>query len=167
MDVDEDFSMLQWQRSRDASLDSVHAWVGMIARQIQPFVDLLSTAKPSDLSNLELPAELPKAWLHLIMSLVVCTDDLASFEWQITTCSDLLDKGMRQVVRNVDRKSLLEGLVVAPTELALLISIQLLQDVTKVLPDISESYWEYLKGLVSRPSINSIHLSLLIVLPGV
>lgn len=87
------------------------------------------------------------------MALVFCTEEeLTRFDLLMAKFSELLNEGMRKIVRSINQKSLLENLVLSPTELALMISFHLLQDVTRTFPGVSESYWEYLMGLVSHPN---------------
>ena len=128
----------KYQRGRRnyyTCLDEILYWLEKAARRIEPFRELFLTAGASDISNLELPAELPKAWLHLLMSLVYCTEEeLTDFDRHVRRFNELLDEGMRKIVRGVSKGSLLENLVVAPTELAFLISFQLGQDLTKTFP---------------------------------
>jgi hypothetical protein len=114
-------------------------------------MELFSTAPPTALAKLKMPASFPKAWLHLLMALVFCTDeDWTRFDWHVERLDELLGEGMGEAVRSNVQMNLLESVVLAPTELALLITFQLLQDVTKTSLDISGSYAEYLAGLVSH-----------------
>lgn len=70
------------------------------------------------------------------------------FDSQSSVVHDLLDKGMRKVVQDSSKKSLLESLVFTPFELATLINFQLLEGATPYSQDIIEPYWQYLRGLV-------------------
>jgi hypothetical protein len=124
-------------------------WLETITRRTERFRELCSQAPSADRLKLRLPEELPKAWLHLLMSLVVCTKDRMQFEDQMTTCYELLEEGMRKIVRSLTSKSLLEYAVFVPFEVASLINFQLLQDITRTSPDIIETYWQYLRRLVS------------------
>jgi hypothetical protein len=127
-------------------------WLEMITRRTERFRELCSQAPSADRLKLRLPEELPKAWLHLLMSLVVCTKDRMQFEDQMTTCYELLEEGMRKIVRSLTSKSLLEYAVFIPFEVVSLINFQLLQDITRTAPDIIETYWQYLRLLVSFSS---------------
>jgi hypothetical protein len=130
-------------------MDDARIWLQTITRHTQRFRELCSNAPPGDRLKLELPEELSKAWLHLLMSLVICTKDPMQFADQMTTCYELLEEGMRKVVQTFTHKSLLEYSVFMPVDLASLIGFQLLQDLTRTFPDISETYWQYLRRLVS------------------
>lgn len=124
-------------------------WLNLATRRIQPFVELLSQAPAADRSNIELPEELPKAWLHLLMSLVCFVQDTTLFTNQMNVCIVLLAEGMRKVVQRANPKGLSEYYVFTPFQLTSLINFQLLQDITRVSPDINTTYWEYLQSLVS------------------
>lgn len=76
------------------------------------------------------------------------TKDMAVFDNQSGVVHDLLDKGMRKVVQETSKKSLLDSLVFTPFELATLINFQLLEGVTPYSQDIVEPYWQYLRSLV-------------------
>jgi len=124
-------------------------WLEMIVRHSRPFKDLLSHARAVDSSKIEIPDELLKAWLHLIMSLINMTRGSSLWEHQMEICSSLMDKGMKMVVQGLGQNSLLAKSVLMPFEVASLVNFQLLQGVRESLPDISETYFEYLKKLVS------------------
>lgn len=123
-------------------------WLEEIAAYVQPFRELYSQAQPPDRSKIQIPDELTKSWLHLLMSLIFCTKETTLFHIHIVICYELLKEGMRIIVQNRTQKSLLEYSVFMPFGLAVLINFQL-QDVPRASPDISETYWEYLKRLVS------------------
>ncbi len=93
-------------------------------------------------------------------------EDLVSFDSRAAPCNELLDGGIRKIVQGLSQRSLLEYLVPAPTEMALILNFQFLQDVTRASPDISESYWQYLKGVLSVHNDGN-DLPLLITLAGI
>jgi hypothetical protein len=138
-------------------LNEVRRWLEATAQRIQPFMELFSTAPPSDLAKFKMFSSFPKAWLHLLMALVFCMEqELTRFDWHVNRFDELLGGGMDEAVHSVEHGNLLESLVLTPTELALLITFQLLQDVPKTSLDISESYGEYLAGLVSPLNIEPV-----------
>jgi len=116
---------------------------------------MLSHASISDRLKIELPEELTKAWLHVIMALAFCIKDkhFTAFEEQNEICSRLLDDGMLKVVYNLNHQSLSERLVLMPYELTTFINSILLGDLTASStpqpPAIHEVYLEYLRILVS------------------
>jgi len=139
-------------KENDEACAEARVWLEMITRRTERFGELCSQAPPVDRVQFRLPEELPNAWLHLLMSLIVCTNDHMLFEDQMTTCYELLEEGMRKVVRSLTSKSLLEYTVFIPFEVASLVNFQILQDITRNAPDISETYWQYLRRLVSFSS---------------
>jgi hypothetical protein len=56
---------------------------------------------------------------------------------------------MRKVIRSLTNKNLLEYAVFKPFEVASLINLQVLQDVARTGLDISDTYSQYLRRLVS------------------
>jgi hypothetical protein len=120
-------------------------------RHVQPFQELFAQATPSDQYSVGIPEELLKAWLHFVMSLVYCAEDSTIWLEQINKASSLIDKGMKIIVQNLNQKSVLDKSVLMPFEVALLVNLQLLQDITVAHPDITDSYKVYLSYLVRRP----------------
>lgn len=149
-----DADVVMISRHRRTHLNELNECLERVARNIQPFQDLLRTATVSELSKIELPADGAKAWLHLLMSLVLGKDKFVTFERHILRCNDLLGESVRKILTQMIPRSLLDDLVLAPIELALLINFQLLQDVTSSLPDVGLSYWQYFKRLVSFRLVN-------------
>ena len=78
-----------------------------IAEPMQFFKEYFSQAELADRSLIELPQELLKAWLHLIMSLVFWTAHWDRMEEHMATYFVLLNEGMNIVGRSLNRKSLL------------------------------------------------------------
>ncbi|KFY33794.1 hypothetical protein V494_07340 [Pseudogymnoascus sp. VKM F-4513 (FW-928)] len=131
-------------------------FLGQIARQVQPFKEFYAEALPADRININLPEEFAKAWLYLLISVASTTKDMAVFENQSFVVHDLLDKGMRKVVQETSKKSLLDSLVFTPFELATLINFQLLEGVTPYSQDIIEPYWQYLRSLEADIAANPV-----------
>ncbi|KFY18785.1 hypothetical protein V493_08347, partial [Pseudogymnoascus sp. VKM F-4281 (FW-2241)] len=131
-------------------------FLGQIARQIQPFKEFYAEALPADRLNIRLPEEFPKAWLYLLISVASTTKDMAVFDNQSPVVHDLLDKGMRKVVQETSKKSLLDSLVFTPFELATLINFQLLEGATPYSQDIVEPYWQYLRSLEADIAANPV-----------
>ena len=127
-------------------------WLKLINRSITPFRALISQVSSSDRSSIQIPEELPRAWLHLLLSLAFLAKDMQVFDEQMVICNDLIALGMRKVIRNVSDVRLSKYTVFPPSEFASLVTFQLLQDVKGSTLDISEVYLEYLKSLVSQPA---------------
>ncbi len=116
------------------------------------FRGFLSTTDSSERSGIEIPEEFPKAWLHLLMTFVICANEKLTtlFEEQNRICNQLMDDGMRKVVVSLKQKSLLEYAIFRPGEMASLVNFVLLGDITPQSLDTSDTYFEYLSSLVSR-----------------
>jgi hypothetical protein len=141
----------------DEHLSEIRCWLEATDRRIQPLMELFSTASTSDLAKLRMPTSFPKAWLHLLMALVLYTEQgLTRFDWHANRFDELLGGGMAEAVQGIDQGNLVERLVLTPTELALLVAFKLLQDVPKTSLDISGTYGEYLAGLVSHANISRL-----------
>ncbi|KFZ07201.1 hypothetical protein V501_06656 [Pseudogymnoascus sp. VKM F-4519 (FW-2642)] len=141
---------------RNEDVPYIAEFLGQIARQVQPFKEFYAEARPADRVNIHLPEEFPKAWLYLLISVASTTKDMAVFENQNSVVHDLLDKGMRKVVQETSKKSLLDSLVFTPFELATLINFQLLEGVTPYSQDIIEPYWQYLRSLEADIAANPV-----------
>lgn len=113
------------------------------------FRNLFAQSSSSERLNIQTPRELPTAWIHLLLSLIFTTEDMQLFDEQMMICNELLEQGMKKVVGELSAKPLSEYIVFAPFDLALLMSFQLSQGPNGSSLDISESYLEYLKSLVS------------------
>lgn len=150
-DSDPDREMIKTtnRESSGRNFKEVLHWLKLATRQIQPFVELLSQTPTFDRSSIELPEELPTAWLHLLMSLVCFVEDTTLFVNQINVCNVLLVEGMRKVIQRANQRRLSEHYVFTPFQLNSLISFNLLQDITRISPDINTTYWEYMQSLVS------------------
>ena len=124
--------------------------LNLVIRRIQPFTELLSQTQAMDRFNIELPEDLPKAWLHLLISFACFEQDNARSMEQLDACTKLLTGGMQKVIQRPNQKSLLEYSIVTPVQLTSLINFNLLQDITRIHPDINTTYWEFMKSLVSH-----------------
>jgi hypothetical protein len=127
-------------------------WLKLINRSITPFRDLISEVPTLDRSSIRIPEELPRAWLHLLLSLAFLAKDMQVFDEQMVICNDLIALGMKKVIQKMSDVRLSKYTVFPPSEFASLVTFQLLQDVKGSTLDISEVYLEYLKSLVSQPT---------------
>ena len=78
--------------------------------------------------------------------------NMQGFDEQMVICTGLIDLGMKKVIQNMSDVRLSKYTVFPPSEFASLVTFQLLQDVKGSTLDISETYLEYLKSLVSQPA---------------
>jgi hypothetical protein len=132
-------------------------WLETMVRRTQSFKELFSQAQATDRVKIQIPDELPKAWLHIIMALVYNTIELNELNDHMNMSTKLINEGMKKVVHSISRKSLLDKTTLLPFEITSLLNFRLLQDITGVHPDITETYSEYLKELVR--AVSSYYLS--------
>lgn len=140
----------QSRYSRELDLYEILSWLRSTTWTTQAFREIYSEADKSERNGTEIPEELQKAWLHLLMAMVFSSKDqhLSFFQDQSALCSRLLHGGMRTVVEKTGQKSLLEYAVFKPWELTYLINFVLLSDIAGDIRDISETYVKYLDLLV-------------------
>ena len=119
-----------------------------LARKLRTFQGLFSQASPSERARINIPEALWKAWMHLVMSVVLFISDSPLWLQHLATTLTLVDEGMRTVTREATVYSLLGASVLLPLELSSIISLRLLRDVTGGHQDILETYQQYMKGLV-------------------
>ena len=141
--------------TRELDPDDVLIWLNLTARTTQVFREIYSEANSTERSTIVMPEELPNAWLHLLMALVCSSKEQhwSLFQDKSSSCSRLLKDGMQKVVENLGQKSLLEFAVFKPWEVASLVNIVLLGDITGQSRDISDTYVEYLNYLVSPTEV--------------
>ncbi|KAH8819883.1 hypothetical protein F5884DRAFT_762073 [Xylogone sp. PMI_703] len=144
----------QYRISRDCS--DILDWLNLINRSTVPFRDLLCQASAAERSNIEIPEELPTAWLHLVLSLAFATEDMGVFDEQMAICNERLQQGMKKIVERLSENHLSEYVVFAPLDLAFLVFFQLSQKMNGPALDISETYIEYLKSLQSDIEANPL-----------
>lgn len=135
---------------RDREVASIIEFLGSVVKQCQPFKELFSQAHSTDRLNLQLPEEFAKAWLYILICMAAATKDIMVFDTEINQVYDLIAKGMRKVVEENSKKSLLETMVFTPFELATLINFQLVEGSNNAFSeDPVEPYWNYLRSLES------------------
>jgi hypothetical protein len=119
----------------------------------------MSQVPASDRTGIQIPEELERAWLHLLLSFAFLVwEDMQVFDEQMVICNNLLELGMKKIIQNMSTVRLSNYAVFPPSEFASLLTFQLLQDVndSALDLDISEIYLEYLKSLVSRRCPNPL-----------
>lgn len=119
-----------------------------IFRKTQPFRELLSHAQAAERKKIQLPAQLTRAWLHLLMCLVCYPKQERLFRRHMIIYVDLVEDGMGLVFQEISQGSLLANTVLMPTQLMSLVAFQLLQDITYLSPEINDIYLEYMSSLV-------------------
>jgi hypothetical protein len=118
---------------------------------VQAFNNILSHAEDADRSGIEVPDELARGWLHLLMGVIYSCQGEPAASQHFTMLESLMRSCMRRVMNARLQQSLLDKSVVLPLELASLSCLNVLRDVTGKYWDISDTYSESLKALVSLP----------------
>lgn len=86
------------------------------------------------------------------MGLIFVPYDEVMSETLLAHAQLLIEEGIENIVKSLSRKSLMENAVILPIELCTLMGLKMLQDSTAGLPDISHTYFTYLKSVVSKGS---------------
>ena len=108
--------------------------------------------QPSDRTKIQVPDDFVRAWLHLLMGLIYSTQEELLWREHIHNVDSLLLKSMKQMTEAISRdasQGLLNRAVVLPLEIVSMICLNLFKDATNNHHDISETYSQYLKALVS------------------
>ena len=108
----------------------------------------MSHASPSEKINAEIPVELVRAWMYLILAMIHAFLDVETSSSYLSTASLLVHSGMKAMLKSLGPKSLLDSSSVLPREVLSMIGLGLLGDVTGDHPSIIDTYSEYLKYLV-------------------
>lgn len=128
--------------------DDFEASLGSVSRRLDSVRDLLSLASYDELSSIDLPQELVTAWMHLIVCLASATADYDLFYGNAIKFEKLADTGIRLVLRRLTSRSLLDYAILMPLDIASLVGMNLLHDLTGPYKNISATYDEYLSTLV-------------------
>ena len=120
----------------------------VMAETIRGLQKLLSGGKaPSDL---KLPHDFVKAWLHCLMFLIL-VEPTATHRatHHLSKAYDLILQGKLQLLREAAESSLRARQAALPQGLLLTAVSGLIQDMTDGRPDVITTYWDYLRELVS------------------
>ena len=132
----------------------------MLLRQltlpVQAFENMLSYADEIDRSGIKVPDAFLRGWLHLLMGLIYCCQEEQGSWDHFAVLESLMRSCMRKVMDSGSEHSLLDRSVVLPLELVSLASLNLLRDVTGKYWDISDTYSEFLKALVSGSTFSRL-----------
>ncbi|KAK0122467.1 hypothetical protein ONS95_010699 [Cadophora gregata] len=131
-------------------------WLNQINSSTVPFKDYLSHVPLADRSDIQIPEEFTRAWLHLVLALTAAFEDMRLFDVQMTTCHELIDQGIKIVVSSISKVDISNYAVFPPFEFASLIAFQLSRDENGSTLDISDMYLEYLKTLQSDIEANPL-----------
>ncbi|KAI1634420.1 hypothetical protein F4809DRAFT_513097 [Biscogniauxia mediterranea] len=116
-------------------------------RVIQSFQAIISQAPPNVRNRIEVPDDLIRAWLHLIMGLIQISLNYQAWDENMNVADGLIRRGMDEIINKLSTRSLLDYSVVLPMDLVVLFSSRLLRNFTGKFPNINKTYSDYLKGL--------------------
>ncbi|KAI0843060.1 hypothetical protein F5Y06DRAFT_292046 [Hypoxylon sp. FL0890] len=124
-------------------------------RVIQSFQDVLSHAPTSVRTKVEVPDDLVRAWLHLVIALIQASLNEEAWNENIAIAEALMRRGMDEIMDELPTEDLLSRSVVQPMDLVALVSSKLLQDSTGSYSSINNTYSDYLKGLENEITTNN------------
>lgn len=119
--------------------------------KLQTFNEIFTDVQKLDRAKIVVPELIVDSWIHLLMGLIYLSDyrTYDRGDRLLDIAQQLIHGGMAAMVRSLSNKSLLGNSVVLPLELLSLLSLKVLQDVTKDMPNITEIYSESLGEMVS------------------
>ncbi|KAK6840013.1 hypothetical protein PG987_005879 [Apiospora arundinis] len=90
---------------------------------------------------------LVQAWMHLLMGLIMGSQDTRGWSEHLDTCSSRFQSGTKEIISHLSTVDLLEHAVLQPLELVSLLSLKLIQDSTDGKTDLTESYFQEVEDL--------------------
>ncbi|KAI0172238.1 hypothetical protein GGR52DRAFT_460033 [Hypoxylon sp. FL1284] len=149
---DSEEQSLDWtrkQRAANSTLSLARKTLRSIIRQILLFQQVMSHAPRTKDTGIEMPTQLPQAYIYFVLAFVQASADIRLYQSHIETFSRLLQEGMRTMLRSFSLSSLITYSSVPPNEVISLISLKLLNDLTGIYPNISSVYSQWIQTLVS------------------
>ena len=121
------------------------------ARQARFYENILAHIPVKDRGAIKIPEQSSRAWLHLIMFLILLSVDDRHDQWRkhLNHFNTLMNESRTVITKTFIRKPLVNKLTLLPMDIALLASFNMLQDLTNDRPNIEETYSIYLNQLVS------------------
>ncbi|KAK7973707.1 hypothetical protein PG989_015555 [Apiospora arundinis] len=90
---------------------------------------------------------LVQAWMHLLMGLIMGSQDTRGWSEHLETCTSRFQSGTKDIISHLSTVDLLEHAVLQPLELVSLLSLKLIQDSTDGKTDLTESYFQEVEDL--------------------
>jgi len=87
--------------------------------------------------------------MHLLMGLIYAYQPNDTWRDHLETGEVLLGQAMTHVIQRLSRSNLNDKAALLPMSLVSMFSLSLFRDMTDKYPNISDTYSEYLKALVS------------------
>ncbi|KAJ5010530.1 hypothetical protein K4K57_007044 [Colletotrichum sp. SAR 10_99] len=138
------------KRRRDAvfaNAPTIRKALRQLALPVMAFKSILSHAEPTDRLEIDVPIDLIRAWLHLVMGLIYASHETHMWEDHLDVADSLVKSGMKQIMERLSNLKLLERSSVLPMEVVSLIGYGLLSNTSEKYAGISDTYSEYLRAL--------------------
>ncbi|KAI8279225.1 hypothetical protein K4K56_012772 [Colletotrichum sp. SAR 10_98] len=138
------------KRRRDAvfaNAPTIRKALRQLALPVMAFKSILSHAEPTDRLEIDVPIDLIRAWLHLVMGLIYASHETHMWEDHLDVADSLVKSGMKQIMERLSNLKLLERSSVLPLEVVSLIGYGLLSNTSEKYAGISDTYSEYLRAL--------------------
>ncbi|KAK0381418.1 hypothetical protein CLIM01_01279 [Colletotrichum limetticola] len=130
-----------------ANAPTVRKALRQMALPVIAFKSILSHAEPTDRVDIDVPLELIRAWLHLVMGLIYASHETHMWEDHLEVADTLVKNGMKHMMERLSSLNLLERSSVLPLEVVSLISYGLLSNTSGKYAGITDTYSEYLRSL--------------------
>ncbi|KAJ3579507.1 hypothetical protein NPX13_g1054 [Xylaria arbuscula] len=135
------------QRISDLALSFTRKALRESTRLILLFQQVMSHAPDSNKARVEIPTKLLQAYIYLVLAIVQSSVDFNLHLAHMRTFFDLLQVGMRTMMKSFSTSSLLTYSSVQPTDVLSLISLKLLNDLTGPFSNINGIYSGWIKSL--------------------
>ncbi|KAI1359945.1 hypothetical protein F5Y08DRAFT_344171 [Xylaria arbuscula] len=135
------------QRISDLALSFTRKALRESTRLILLFQQVMSHALDSNKARVEIPTELLQAYIYLVLAIVQSSVDFNLHLAHMRTFFELLQVGMRTMMKSFSTSSLLTYSSVQPTDVLSLISLKLLNDLTGPFSNINGIYSGWIKSL--------------------
>ncbi|OHE98990.1 hypothetical protein CORC01_05680 [Colletotrichum orchidophilum] len=130
-----------------ANAPTVRKALRQLALPVIAFKGILSHAEPTDRLDIDVPLELIRAWLHLVMGLIYASHETHMWEDHLDVADALVKSGMKHIMERLSNLNLLDRSCVLPLEVVSLISYGLLSNTSGKYAGITDTYSEYLRAL--------------------
>ncbi|OHW93088.1 Mg2+ transporter [Colletotrichum incanum] len=130
-----------------ANAPTVRRLLRQLALPVIAFKSILSCAEPTDRLEIDVPLDLIRAWLHLVMGLIYASHETHMWEDHLDVADSLVKSGMKHIMERLSNLNLLERSSVLPLEVVSLISYDLLANTPGKYVGITDTYSEYLRAL--------------------
>ncbi|KAL3306236.1 mg2+ transporter [Colletotrichum asianum] len=138
------------KRRRDAvfaNAPTIRKALRQLALPVMAFKSILSHAEPTDRLEIDVPIDLIRAWLHLVMGLIYASLETHMWEDHLDVADSLVKSGMKHIMERLSNLRLLDRSSVLPLEVVSLIGYGLLSNTSEKYAGISDTYSEYLRAL--------------------